>query len=106
MEKCSLDFNLAKLVQLDQLFMVFWWGGGCCFVRTAETIFLDKVRTFIFMNLKRLFHNATRRVCSPVTMWIHTRARGTRDILPQKFWLKNGAIWCILGLPKYVIINL
>ena len=71
-------------------------GGGGCFVRTAETIFLDKVRTFIFVNLKRLFHNATRRVCSPVTMWIHTRARGSRDILPQKFWLKMvqfGAFW-------------
>ena len=30
-------------------------------------------------------------------MWIHTHARGSD---------KNGAIWCILSVPKYVIMNI
>ena len=38
-------------------------------------------------------------------MLIHTCARGVWHALPEKND-KNGAIWCILSVPKYVIINL
>ena len=27
-------------------------------------------------------------------------------MLPELFYKKNGAIWCILSIPKHVIINL
>ena len=39
-------------------------------------------------------------------MLAHTCARGVRGMLPLKMFDKNGAIWCILSAPKYVIINL
>ena len=42
-----------------------------------------------------------RCVGSPVPMSIYTCARGVRE-----YFDKNGAIWCILSVPKYVIINL
>ena len=45
-------------------------------------------------------------VVSPVMMLIHTCAGGGgRDMLPGFFFDKNGAIWCILSVEKYVIIN-
>ena len=31
---------------------------------------------------------------------------GVRGHAPQIVFIKNGAIWCILGIPKHVIINL
>ena len=37
----------------------------------------------------------------PVTIWSHTRARGSGN-----FSIKNGAIWSNLVVPKYVITNL
>ena len=39
-------------------------------------------------------------------MWIPTFSRGSGGICSQIFFDKNGAIWYILGVPKYVIINL
>ena len=42
---------------------------------------------------------------SPVTMWIYTHAGGLEGNLPWKN-NKNGAIWCILSVPKYDIIHL
>ena len=48
----------------------------------------------------------TSQVVSHVMMMIHTGARGTWGMLP---WIKNDknvAIWYILSVPKYVIINL
>ena len=48
----------------------------------------------------------SRRVGRPVTMWIHSHARGTRGHAPPERFDINGEIWCILGIPKYVIINL
>ena len=46
-------------------------------------------------------------VVSPVMMLIHTCAGGGggRGMLPGFFFDKNGAIWCILSVQKYVIIN-
>ena len=46
-----------------------------------------------------VLHN--RRVVSPVMMLIQTCTRGVRGKND-----KNGAIWCIVSVPKYVIINL
>ena len=37
---------------------------------------------------------------------VHTCARAARRHAPPKKVDKNGAIWCILSVPKYVIINL
>ena len=37
---------------------------------------------------------------------IITCVRGSGGMLPRKFFDKNGAIWCILSVPKVVIINL
>ena len=41
-------------------------------------------------------------------MWFHTRTMGVRGHAPRiVFYIKkNGAIWCILSIPKHVIINL
>ena len=40
-------------------------------------------------------------------MLIHSCARGVRGHAPPHFFFdKNGAIWCILSVPKLVIINL
>ena len=40
-------------------------------------------------------------------MWFHTRTMGVRWHAPRFFFIKkNGAIWCILRIPKHVIINL
>ena len=48
----------------------------------------------------------TRRLGSPVTMWFHTRTMGVRGHAPRIVFIKHGAIWCILSIPKHVIINL
>ena len=39
-------------------------------------------------------------------MLIITCAKGSGGMLPLKIFDKNGAICCILGVPKLVIINL
>ena len=39
-------------------------------------------------------------------MWFHARTMGVWGHAPQIVFIKNGAIWCILGIPKHVIINL
>ena len=39
-------------------------------------------------------------------MLIITCAKGVRGHAPAEKNDKNGAIWCILNVPKYVIINL
>ena len=43
---------------------------------------------------------------STVTLGTNTSTRGIGGMLPRKKNDKNGAIWCNLGFPKYVIINL
>ena len=49
----------------------------------------------------------TRRVDSPVMMWIQIRARGVLGHAPLFFFFYlNGATWGILGVPKYVIVKL
>ena len=46
-------------------------------------------------------------VASLFMMLIHTCARGgVRGHAPPEKNDKNGAIWCILSVPKYVIINI
>ena len=40
------------------------------------------------------------RLGSLVTMWFHTRTMGVRGHAPRIAFIKNGAIWCILSIPK------
>ena len=39
-------------------------------------------------------------------MWIHNPAMWVWGHAPPKIFDKNGAIWCILSVPKCVIISL
>ena len=55
--------------------------------------FLSALRTNY---LKGELH--TRHTCSPVMMLIHTRTAGPAGN-PQESLDKNGAVWCIQGLP-------
>ena len=59
-----------------------------------------------FPFVHQLLH--TRRVDSPVMIWIQIRAMGVRGACSPGFFFKkkNGAIWRILSVPKYVIIHL
>ena len=48
----------------------------------------------------------TRRVGRPVTLWIDTLAKGgVGGVSGHKKVKKNGAIWCILSVPKCVITS-
>ena len=51
MEECSLH-----LIFLIRIIICFSGGGGLLF-ETAKARFLDKVRTFIFVTIKKSFHN-------------------------------------------------
>ena len=46
------------------------------------------------------------RVDSHVMMWIQIHARGVQGMLPKEDFKENGAIWRILSVPQYVIINI
>ena len=39
-------------------------------------------------------------------MWFHTRTMEVRGHAPRIVFIKNSARWCILSIPKHVIINL
>ena len=60
----------------------------------------------VFPFLHQILHSILHILVSPVMMWIQISARVVRGHAPRNFFIKIGAIWHNLSVPKYGIINL
>ena len=104
MEECSLDFFLIT----DRPFVLLVEPLYVCLTSVSTNKYISNQHSsnlLIKMSLlcKRRLHS--RCVGRAVAIWSRTSARGPGVWSPNFFFEKHGAIWCNLGVPKYVITN-